>query len=359
MQQKKIVRPIIGLLTLSVLLGACAGGPAQTALPATPTSEPPAATQAPTNTPRPLSAEEFLARQDPVTWVGWLADGKTLAVSALSGVHVFDVQAGLAIRTLESSGLYFPVALEPHGGRLLAGKRAWDAFTGQPLYQLSVENISSLAFSPDGKTLAIGEHNSITLWDASTGTFQKTIGVDLGDPRFGLAFTSDSTRLYAVYDNGKVRRAELTSGQFVELFNLPERGSWSTFSPDAQQVLINRSDHGAGNRELWDVQRGEMLIDSGRCDSDVSFTAFSANGNYFAIGPCGLDAQLWDIRAGKMIHAFPSALSMNDVHPEWRSAAFSPGGTRLALGNDLGEIMIWDLESYQPVKTLTIPRPWR
>jgi WD40 repeat protein len=68
----------------------------------------------------------------------------------------------------------------------------------------------------------------------------------------------------------------------------------------------------------------------------------------------GVDAQLWSTSTQQLLHNFPSR-SLPELYPEWRGAVFSPDGTKLALGNDMGEVLIWDINSYELVNKLSIP----
>lgn len=299
--------------------------------------------------------DEWIARQNPVMGLVWSPDGRILAVNAISGFYRFDIARNKIIYALAESDGLVPFAIDPQGQYLFVKNRVWDVLADQLLYQLPVPNlIADAAFSPDLKTLAVSDNNRVTLWDISTGKLQETLNASFGDGQQGLAYSPDGNLLYAVSGDRSVKRIDLISGQYTELFALPEDGCCVVFSADRALMLVNRPHHGEGSKQLWDVAQGMLITDSGRCDSDVSLTAFSPDSQYFVIGPCGLDAQLWRTSPPQQIHSFPSVSSSN-FYPEWRSAAFSPDGTQLALGNDMGEVLIWDITSQQLVNTLSIP----
>src|SRR5262249_6937942 len=73
--------------------------------------------------------------------------------------------------------IVYSVAFSPDGKTLASGSldtvKLWDAQTRQHLATLKGAGsfVSSVAFSPDGKTLAAVTENSsdVTLWDAQTG----------------------------------------------------------------------------------------------------------------------------------------------------------------------------------------------
>ncbi|HET9914950.1 MAG TPA: WD40 repeat domain-containing protein [Anaerolineales bacterium] len=302
-----------------------------------------------------LSTEDWLARQNPIAKLAWSTDGKRLAVTALSGVYIFDAQTSAIIYTLEEGEFLFPLAMDPAGGRLFAENKVWDVSSGQVLYSLPQPNVSSVVFSPNGKTLVTGDSNGVTLWDAQTGELQKSLEAGFGDAQWGLAYSPDGNLLYAVSSDHSVKRMDLVAGEFSQLFSLPEDSCCVVFSSDIEYMIVNRPSHGAGSKQLWDVERGELIKDSGNCDTDVAFAAFSPNSEYFTIGPCmSIEAQLWSTATQQLLHSFQSG-SLIELRPEWRSAAFGPDGTKLALANDMGEVLIWDVNSYELVNKLSIP----
>src|SRR5262249_9391628 len=75
--------------------------------------------------------------------------------------------------------------------------KLWDAQTRQELATLKghYDNVSSVAFSPDGKTLASGSyHSTVKLWDAQTG--QELATLKGHDARvFAVAFSPDGNTL--------------------------------------------------------------------------------------------------------------------------------------------------------------------
>lgn len=359
-------KSILFFLAHALLLCSCAPAtleptvmPAASALPITATSLPttvePTATAKPTATPLPTNSNDWMSRQNPVAQLHWTAENKSLVVLASSGIHVFDIRSRMITRTIVD-GFFYPSAFDPQNNRFFAKNKVWDITNGALLYQITPTEAFIATFSPDGKSLAIGESNYISIWNASTGKLEKAITPGLGIPFFGLRFNPSGNQLVGVYEDGKVRQINLDLKLVTELFILPQHGSHSVFSPDLHYLLINRSNHGEGHKELWDAVTGKALITSERCDSDVTFAAFSANNQFFVIGPCGRDAQLWDIQSQKIVQSFPSIVGP-EVHPEWHSAAFSWDGSLLALGNDLGEIQIWDMAAYQLFETLSIPNP--
>jgi WD40 repeat protein len=374
MRKNSVARYISLIAAIFMLLTACNSHP----IPSTnePITTPVIATPSLMSTPEstltiaaPTSTAEFdvaywLASQNPVSGVTWSTDDKTLIVSANSGVYMFDAQTGELIHSFVEGNFLFPFAVDSQSERLFAGNRVWDVLSGKLLYQLTQQNIVTVTFSPDGKTLAISDGNIVTLLSALTGETQRSMGSELGDALLGLAYQADGNLLYTVSIDLKVRSANLLSGQITQLFSLPEGSCCTLFSPDSKYMVVSLPNHGAGGKQLWNVNQGTLMADTGNCDNDVGFSAFSPDSTQFVVGLCSYDAQVWDSSIQQMIHKIPSATMLTStlitgltmVPPEWRSAVFNKDGSKIAFGNNFGEILIWNVKNDQLISRIPIPK---
>ena len=377
MKKNSIARYVSSIAAMFMMLTACTirpipstNEPIATPVVVTPslmfTPEPTMTIAAITSTPE-FDVEYWLASQNPISGIAWSTDAKTFVVSANSGVYMVDAQTGELINSFVEGNFLFPFAVDSQSERLFAGNRVWDVLSGELLYQLIQQNIMTVTFSPDGKTLAISDGSMVTLLNALTGETQKSMGSELGDAQLGLAYQADGNLLYTVSSDLKVRSANLLSGQITQLFSLPEGSCCILFSPNSKYMVVSLPNHGAGSKQLWDVDHGTLIIDTGNCDNDVGFSAFSPDSAHFIVGLCSYDAQIWDSSTQQMNHKIPSATmltstliratqtDLNLVPPEWRSAAFSNDGSKIAFGNNFGEILIWDVINDQLISRIPIP----
>jgi WD40 repeat protein len=149
-----------------------------------------------------------------VTSVAFSPDGKRLACATRKGpgggvgeIKVWDAETGQELHTLPAGG--FSVAFSPDGRRIAgAGKqlvdapggasgsgevKVWDAKTGRELLTLQghTDDVSSVAFSPDGQRLASGgwDDPTVRVWDAQTG--QQLLVLKGQDHCSYLAFSRD------------------------------------------------------------------------------------------------------------------------------------------------------------------------
>ena len=108
--------------------------------------------------------------------------------------------------------LAYTVAFSPDGKQLAVGFRGgsanvWDAATGQKLFDLSghTGSVRHLAYSPDGTRIATASVDGTTrLWDAATGAEQFALTGHTGQVT-GLAFSPDGARLATGSRDGTVR----------------------------------------------------------------------------------------------------------------------------------------------------------
>ena len=211
----------------------------------------------------------------------------------------------------------------------------------------------SLAFSPNGKTLAVGDGNGPTnLWDVATGS---QIAAPLTDPNpgaYSVAFTHNG-KLLAVGDgNGHTYLWDVATRKLIfPPFTDPgPKGANSVaFSPDDKLLAVGDNQ---GPTYLWDVATRKLIFPplSDPGTKGVMSVAFSPDGKLLVAGDNNGHTYLWDVPTGKLIVALPDPGTKGVT-----SVACSPDNTTMAAAGSNGSIYIWNVRNGKLLATLADP----
>ncbi|WP_309707595.1 c-type cytochrome domain-containing protein, partial [Armatimonas sp.] len=164
--------------------------------------------------------------------------------------------------------------------------------------------INSLAFSPDGKLLAVGTYQRVLLCDPATRTVRTVWSGHLDTVR-SLAFSPDGrqlvagggmsgalgqVRLWGVAESRELR----TFGDHTDIVN------GVAFSPDSKTVATASGDRSV---KLWDAATGKLSQALRDHADGVLGVAFRADGKLLA--SCGVDksVKIWDAVSGKRLYS--------------------------------------------------------
>ncbi|MCP4695976.1 MAG: CHAT domain-containing protein [Gammaproteobacteria bacterium] len=216
-------------------------------------------------------------------------DGTLLAIPMGDQVYLYDTHTMILHYTLKGhTGTVRSVAFSPDGKTLATGSwdnsvRLWDTAGGRELRTLKghADGVVSVTFSPDGKTLATGSSDkSVRLWDTTDGRELRALKGHTGTVK-SVAFSPDGKTLATGSEDNSARLWDTASGR--ELRSL--KGHWVTvwsvaFSPDGNTLATSSSDY----VRLWDTTSWrELRTLKGHAGMVISI-AFSPDGKTLATG---------------------------------------------------------------------------
>ena len=226
----------------------------------------------------------------------------------------------------------------------------WRVSDGKPLltYRGHKGWVVSVSFNPEGSVLASSSiDQSIKLWDVSTGNCLDTLQGYIGAV-MSATFSPDGTILASGHADRTVRLWQ--AGQCIKILHGHEDIVEAVaFSPKGNLLASSSDDC---TIRIWDVDTGESLRVFEGHEDIVWSIAFSQNGNILASGSEDKTTRLWDVETSNCIKTFTG-----HTHTVF-AVSFSHDGSTLATGSGDRTIRLWDLKTAQCFKTLTGHNHW-
>ncbi|MGW2158162.1 protein kinase domain-containing protein [Nonomuraea sp. NPDC001699] len=210
------------------------------------------------------------------------SDGRVAAKDVGDAIRLTDVVARRPLAEIAATGdVTFDAA-----GRLLAVAgdpvTVWQASGGRRVSAVDAGgDVSAVALSPGGDTLATARGRLLETWDVRAG---RRIKVYEGAGDLAMAFSPDGSTLAS-----GTNLLDLRTGEVTPLAPAADRPTALAFSPDGRTLALGL---GSGRVELWDVRERERagIVETG--PAPVRDLRFSPGGDLLAI-----DAErtsLWD-----------------------------------------------------------------
>lgn|GEM_PF-5976370 len=301
------------------------------------------------------------------------------------------------IRTSESRGVVTSLCFSPNSMTLASGVvtkmpnrmwdhsiHLWDLATASEIRKLEghKDNIQSLAFSPDGETLASASHDrTIQLWNVKTGKQIRKFGLEEGAEPSWVGFSTDGKTVGGGWSD--LRRRGKPTIYLWDVATAQQRNKIeadnAVFLPDGQMLACRLT---YASVRVWEVHTHRDIMtyvgtgidtnggmgdyrhhsDSPKREPNWAsphcqvFGVFSADGN--SLATVGLDLshlgsanilRVWDVGTGQ--ERFKVQGHQSDVSP----IAFSPDSETLACGTYGKGVVL--RETTTGKKLLTLPSP--
>lgn len=199
--------------------------------------------------------------------------------------------------------------------------------------------VTDIAYSPDGKHLAVATYIGVWIYDTHTGTEKALLTVNTGNVTWEVVYSPDGQTLAVLQ-----RDLLLWDTQTYTLKGTLKGHSHSVtdvvFSPNGKTIAIADMDQ---TTQLWDVNTMALkcTLEGSTCDYNhegmVMFSvAFDPIGDMVAIASEDGTIRLWDTATGILKQTLIGYFGFGD------SFSFSPDGKTIATESFSNALLLWD-----------------
>jgi WD40 repeat protein len=249
--------------------------------------------------------------EGPLTSMAWGNSPVLASAGADRKLLLWSMAEGKVLHSLTTEGIVRALALSPEG-KILAGAgddptiQFWDIASGKPGLKLKEHTdwVLSLAFSPDGKLLASGGvDGSVRLWEVATGKKLRDCVTrpppapntrpDPPAPILALAFSPDGKLLAVGTSDGQLHLDNVADGKIARSV-VGHTGAITSlaFHPSGTVLASGCKDHAV---RLWNPANAQLLKALEGHTAWVQGVAFLAHGTRLASVGADQTVRLWEL----------------------------------------------------------------
>ena len=295
--------------------------------------------------------------QQPVAAFTFSPDSQSLAVGGWSKkVSLWDVGKRKLIQVVgENTGEILSIAWSAKSNMLATGATdrvvsLWDMSKKTRFTDLRQEDrAESVAFTPDGKLLAVGSgqpesesDKTIVLWDVASATRR---GLLKGHPQsvVSLDFTPSGDSLVSAGGDETIRIWDVQTSSFLTFFRghgLPILTL--NYSPDGKMIA---SGDAIGSIQLRNLESGTLLELKGH-ENHIADLSFDPASRTLASAAWDNTLRLWQLNSQ------PESQVLLKAGFAMTAIRFAPDGSKLAATNCDGNIYLWEAPGFKSLPGL-------
>lgn len=236
----------------------------------------------------------------PPTEMAFSPAGGEIAVPVQGGYEIVDIDSDDVVARRD--GEIVSLAYHPDVNRRELATatmngviRVWDSDSGKLLHELRQPNdyIFTIAYSPDGRWLAVGGEHSVSIWSTETRELEHELLGQTG-PAYCIAFSRDSKFLASGGIDLRVVIWDVIEGvMHRELLGHTGIISGLSFGPN--RVVSADSE---GSLKFWHVDSANDTFRTRPMSSDLAKASFSSDGNRLIATSQGNRLNIWDATPG-------------------------------------------------------------
>jgi WD40 repeat protein len=254
------------------------------------------------------------------SYPGFSPDGKTLALGNASGIiRLYDTKTAKELRQIKAQAVKNTAlpAFSPDGQNLawIDGSgmaKVWNVGDGSEKSSFPAPGVGNwMQFSPDGKRLAVVGENGIPVWDLANNKELRRLPIEhtgwISRNFYPIAFSPDGRTLAVTNRTGML--SDLAGAKLYDIATgkllLQPKGHIGEFLSIVFSVdgkLIASSTKGETRIRLWDTATGKPLP-SLEGESEACGLAFSPDGKFLFSGHC-LKIHCWDVKKAAIVGTF-------------------------------------------------------
>lgn len=211
-----------------------------------------------------------------------------------------------------------------------------------PVKVPTLPQAAALAWSGDGKVLAIGTYKVVRLVDPSNGQTVRELK-DHTDVVHSVQFSPDGKLLAAAggppAQQGEIKIWDVASGNLVRTINGHNDYIYSiSWSPDGKNIASCSYDKLV---KIWDTSNGNEVKTLKDHADAVYAVAYNPQGNLLATGSADRSIKVWDVAAGKRLYTLTGHTDV--VY----SLAWNKAGSQITSAGADRTVRTWNVNAQQ------------